>query len=384
MKNLGEKLSVGLLFDDTLDSSDGVAQQVKRLGEYFIKNGHRVVYLCGQSTLQDWAGGKVYSLSRNLGVKFNGNRLSMPVLSRKKLIKRVLEKEKLDVVHAQMPYSPLMAQRVIKLAHKNSAIIATFHILPSGWLSKVGTRLLKIIQLRSLKKIDSFISVSASAAQFSRKTMGVESVVIPNMVDISKFKTDKNISVEPGKIVFLGRLVKRKGCEQLIRAFAKLAEDDSDAFLAVAGNGPDRLELERLVRQLKLKDRVSFLGFVDEEDKPRLLASAEIACFPSLYGESFGIVLIEAMAAGAGVILAGDNPGYRCVIGEQPDLLVDPTDSADFARKLKLLRNDTALRQRMHQWQASHVKQYDVNVVGKQVENVYFRTIAKRSKTIDN
>ncbi len=384
MKNPGEKLSVGLLFDDTLDSSDGVAQQVKRLGEYFVKNGHRVVYLCGQSTLQDWAGGKVYSLSRNLGVKFNGNRLSMPVLSRKKLIKRVLEKEKLDVVHAQMPYSPLMAQRVIKLAHKNSAIIATFHILPSGWLSKVGTRLLKIIQLRSLKKIDSFISVSASAAQFSRKTMGVESVVIPNMVDISKFKTDKNISVEPGKIVFLGRLVKRKGCEQLIRAFAELAEDDSDAFLAVAGNGPDRLELERLVRQLKLKDRVSFLGFVDEEDKPRLLASAEIACFPSLYGESFGIVLIEAMAAGAGVILAGDNPGYRCVIGEQPDLLVDPTDSADFARKLKLLRNDTALRQRMHQWQASHVKQYDVNVVGKQVENVYFRTIAKRSKTIDN
>ncbi len=384
MKNPGEKLSVGLLFDDTLDSNDGVAQQVKRLGEYLIKNGHRVVYLCGQSTLQDWAGGKVYSLSRNLRVRFNGNRLSTPILSRKKLIKKVLEKEKLDVIHVQMPYSLLMAQRVIKLAHKNSAIIATFHILPSGWLSKAGTRLLRIIQLRSLKKIDSFISVSASAAKFSRKTMGVESVVIPNMVDISKFKSGKNTPSEPGKIVFLGRLVRRKGCEQLIRAFAGLAKDDSGASLVIAGDGPDRLKLESLVRYLKIAHRVSFLGFINDEDKPELLASAEIACFPSLYGESFGIVLIEAMAAGSGVILAGNNPGYRCVIGEQPDLLVDPTDSVGFTRKLRVLRNNAALRQRMHQWQTSHVRQYDVNVVGKQVEDVYFQTIAKRSKTIDN
>src|SRR5581483_312331 len=103
---------------------------------------------------------------------------------------------------------------------------------------------------------------------------------------------------EPHKIVFLGRLVERKGVKYLIKAFNLLERNLPDAHLVIAGDGPQRPALEALVKEYNLQAKVSFLGYIEEEDKPSILASAAVACFPSLYGESFGIVLAEAMAAG--------------------------------------------------------------------------------------
>ena len=379
-----EKLAIGFLYDDTLDSNDGVAQQVKRLGEWLGQNGHQVVYLCGESTATQWAGGKVYSLARNIKVKFNGNRLSMPLMSSGKQISAVLAEANPDVLHVQMPYSPVMSQRAINRAYKTTGIVGTFHILPSGFISSFGARLLRLIQGRSLKKINVAIAVSQAAADFEQKTLGLSAKVIPNMVDLAKFRQNAATKQHSNRIVFLGRLVKRKGCEELIRAFSLLTQTNSDAELVIAGDGAERPMLEKLVASLDLANKVTFLGFIKEEDKSRILGEAAIACFPSLYGESFGIVLIEAMAAGSGIVLAGNNPGYTSVMGEQPKLLVDPTNTKLFAERLAELLDDKQQAAQLHNWQESHIKQYDVNVVGQQILAAYQEAIAKKTKTRDN
>jgi len=380
----GQKLKIALVFDDTLDSSDGVAQYVKGLGGWLSSRGHEVTYLVGQSKTESWQGGKVYSLSKNLHVRWNGNRLSISILPRLGLIKKVLGSSQFDVVHVMVPYSPFMAKQVIKRVNQGTAVIGTIHIFPASWLSVVGSKLLKVIYGRSLKRFDQLLSVSSAAKQYGEQVFRIKSRILPNVVDVSSFSGQPAEKDNAPKVVFLGRLVKRKGCQYLIKAFAELKNQFPDAELVIAGNGPMREELEKMSRGLGVADSVKFLGYIDEKDKPALLASADIACFPSLYGECFGIVLIEAMAAGAGVVLGGDNPGYRSVLGQHEVLLVDPKNIKAFSDRLGLLLSDKELATDMHTWQNQQINQYDVNVVGDQLVSIYQQAIAKRLKSRHN
>jgi phosphatidylinositol alpha-mannosyltransferase len=135
---------------------------------------------------------------------------------------------------------------------------------------------------------------------------------------------------------------------------------------------------------LQLQDKIKFLGFIEEEDKADLLASADIVCFPSLGGESFGIVLLEAMAAGAGVVIGGDNVGYRTVLGKRPDLLFNPKNPLELAGKLSGLFENKEIVKELHAWQQLEVKKYDVNVVGPRLLNIYASAIANRTLKRDN
>lgn len=382
MEEKSQKLSIGLLYDDSLDSSDGVAHQVKELGSWLSARGHRVVYLCGQSNTKEWSGGKVYSLARNIKVAFNNNRLSIPLISRSREIRSMLDTEKLDVIHVQMPYSPLMAQRVISRAYKTTAIVGTFHIFPASHLVSIGSRILRLIQIRSLKKIQPIIAVSSAAQQFAKRAFGIDTVVIPNMVDINKLNYSGSQKSDTQKIVFLGRLVDRKGCKQLLEAAALLIKQNSEfnsIQIIIGGRGPKETQLKVLAKTLGIEDKVEFKGFIKDKDKSEFLAQADIACFPSLYGESFGIVLIEAMAAGAKVVLGGANPGYASVLGDQQELLIDPDNTQMFADRLKKLLTDQSTISKLNSWQVGAVKQYDVNVVGAKIETIYHLAIANKA-----
>ncbi len=383
MPNIPRPLKIGFVFDDSLDSSDGVAQYVKTLGGWLSGRGHEVRYLVGETKAGEWAGGQIYSLSRNQPVTFNGNRLSTPRPASRRRIKQVLSDEQFDVLHVQVPYSPLLGGRVINTASRQMAIIGTFHILPAKrWIS-FGARSMAVLQWRSLHRFAQLLAVTPAAAKFARSSLGLPSEVMPNVVDLRRLRSTK-IANQADKIVFLGRLVERKGARQLLAAFAELHRHRPTAQLVIAGDGPERPALERWVVQHGLADSVEFLGFIDESAKPGLLASAAIACFPSLYGESFGIVLIEAMAAGAGVVLGGDNPGYRSVLGPRQQLLVDPRDSRAFADRLELLLSDQTLAKRLHAWQTDYVKQFDVAVVGPKIEAIYAAAVALKGKTGHN
>jgi len=386
MAKRNEKLRVGFLFDDTLDSNDGVAQYVKTLGAWLSSQGHEVSYLVGQTKMTNWAGGRVISLARNLPVAFNANRLSIPLPASGRRINKLLSKQKFDVLHVQVPHSPFMSQKVINRAGQKTAIVGTFHILPSGRLASWGSRVLRIAYLLGLRRFDLMLSVSLPAAAFAKKFFGVDSQVLPNVVNHARYEAVGSSAKQKSRngILFLGRLVPRKGCVQLLEAFSLLHKHHPNVRLTIAGDGPERKKLEKVIAQQGLTDAVNFLGYVEEQQKPQLLRGAKLVCFPSLYGESFGIVLIEAMAAGAGVVLGGNNPGYRSVLAQQPELLVNPNDTTAFARRLELLLNDEFLRRRLGSWQAKHVKQYDVNKVGPQIVEVYRQAIANRRQKRHN
>lgn len=385
MKKGQKNLSIGFCYDDSLDRADGVSQYVKTVGAWLSDQGHEIHYLVGESKIKTWHGAPVYSLAKNLRVAFAGNRLSMPLVPKLGQIKKIIERTDLDILHVQVPYSPLMAQIIINCTRPETALVGTFHIYPANGAGHIGSKLLKTVYGRSFRRIDKLLSVSSAAQAFAKSAFGAESTILPNMVNLSLFNQSSNNKHPNGKhIVFLGRLVKRKGPKQLLEAFSELARKVPDARLTIAGDGPMRSELQAYVKLKKIDKKITFLGFVSEQDKPKILASADIACFPSLFGESFGIVLIEAMAASAGVVIGGNNPGYTSVLGARPEVLFDPANGQELAGKLEEFLNNRQLFDDVHAWQAQHVKNYDVQVVGPKLVKIYNEAIAKARRKVDN
>ena len=376
-------LKIGLVLDTSLDQPDGVQQYVVGIGEWLRSQGHDVHYLVGQTKRTDLP--NIHSLARNIGVRFNGNRTTIPLPTNRQSLKAFLMIEKFDVLHVQMPYSPFMAQRLINAASPSTAVIGTFHVAPYSRIVTAGNRALGVWLRPSLKRFDKIISVSSAASDFAKSTFGVESVVLPNVIDYDLFNKAKPLNEYKDKtitILFLGRLVQRKGCQLLLESIARLAKyDDLPPFrLVICGKGPLLNKLEKFVKDNKLENHVSLVGFISEEDKPRYYASADISVFPSSAGESFGIVLLEAMASGKAAVLAGDNPGYRTVMGPQPDLLFDPYSERALSDLLALYLRHPKLRQRAKKWGEDYTKHFDVNIVGKKLEDIYAEALRKRPK----
>ncbi len=378
-----KKLVVGLVIDTSIDRNDGVQQYVKTVGQWLSKRGHKVYYLTGKSDNEQYGGNPIISLSKSIEVKFNANRLNMPLPANKAGINKILRDVSFDILHIQMPYAPWLAGRIVKACSPKTAVVGTFHILPAGRLHAESSRLLAAVVRRIDQRYDAIMSVSKPAAEFAKKIFGYDTIVIPNVVELKRYKNlSSSSAVQQGHIVFLGRLVKRKGVMHLLKAFKQLHQAHPEARLTIAGTGPLLPTLERYASDNRLSDVVVFAGYVSEHDKPALLASAQIACFPALYGESFGIVLIEAMAAGSEVVIGGDNPGYRSVLGERPELLVDPKNCELLTAKLEYFLVNAKRRNSAQKWQQNHVVQYDIDLVGQKIEQQYYLAIAKRQENI--
>jgi phosphatidylinositol alpha-mannosyltransferase len=367
-----KKLKIGLILDDTLDTTDGVQQYVLSLGDWLSNKGHEVHYLVGQTTRKDID--NVHSMAKNIKVKFNQNRLSIPLPTSKSSVKKKLEELDLDILHIQMPYSPLFAGRVIDACGEKTKIVGTFHIVPASKLHYISSKGLSYLNYRTSKKFSKIICVSTAAEQFAKAAFGYDSVVVPNVVNLEKF-SHKPIKRSVPTIVFLGRLVERKGCKQLLDALMVLQEIYHDKYtVIIAGKGPLKTELEMYSIKNNIKN-IRFVGFVSEAQKPKLLAGADIAVFPSTGGESFGIVLIEAMAAGSRVILGGNNEGYRTVLDDYPDLLIDPNNPLTFAERIKYYLEHKDARERAYNWAQQAIEQYSVENVGKKILSIYRKAI---------
>ncbi len=367
-------MKIGFVLDDSLDRTDGVQQYVLTLGQWFSTQGHEVHYLVGHTMRQDLP--NIHSLSRTLRVKANQNQLSIPLRASTRRVRELLRYEQFDVLHVQMPYSPALAAKVINQAPPQTAIIGTFHILPFSRLEAVGTRALGWMLRRSLKRFDRIVSVSEPAAVFARQSFHIQTEVLPNAVDLSHFQGGKKLGqYDDGKlnVVYLGRLVARKGCLHLLEALVHLRDgvDLGRLRVIIAGTGPLEHQLKQFAAKHHLLQIVEFVGYVSEKDKPDYLATADIAVVPSTGGESFGIVLVEAMAAGADVIVAGDNPGYRFVLSGSEEQLVNPQDTAAFARTLTYFLQDSAARKRAKNHQANLMAAYDVRQVGTKLLDIY-------------
>ncbi len=374
-------MKIGFVLDDSLDKPDGVQQYILTLGHWFMSHGHEVHYLVGETKRADIP--NVHSLSRNYAVRFNQNRMSTPLPARREALRSLLNQEKFDVLHVQVPYSPFLAGRLMKLASSQTAVIGTFHIVPYSWLERTASRFLGAYLWRNSRRFDEVVSVSPPAARFARSAFRLRSTVVPNTINTTLLADGKALKkYADGKlnIVFLGRLVERKGCRQLLQAIQLLHKKGQlhNTRVLICGKGPLEAELKQYVHEHHLGSLVHFEGFISEIDKPDYLASAHLAVFPSLGGESFGIVLIEAMAAGAQVVLGGNNIGYRSVLGKHPLQLITPTHTEAFAHSLKHFIDSATARTAAKRWQQAAVKQYDIETVGQTLLHKYASAIAKR------
>lgn len=374
-------MKIGFVVDDTLDKPDGVQQYVLALGRWFASQGHEVHYLAGESRRTDIP--NIHSMSRNISVRFNGNRLAIPLPTPKRVIQRLLDQEDFDVLHVQTPHSPFMAQRVVCAASTQTAIIATFHILLHNSLAARLNSVLGRVLRPSLRRMDAIVAVSEAAKIFADKSFKITTSVIPNTIDLQPFFGSRPMDTyaDMRTIVYLNRLEPRKGCTYLLQAINELVHvlhEPTPFRVVICGKGSQAEGLRRFVSEHGLESWVTFTGFVTEADKCRYLASADIAVYPSIGGESFGIVLLEAMAASPGVVLAGNNPGYASVMSEFPDQLFDPKDTNKLARMISgWLRDDKGRAQRATT-QRTYTERFDVPIIGARLLEVYEAALRER------
>lgn len=372
---------VALVLDDTLDSTDGVQQYVLNVGKWLTAQGHEVHYLVGETKRTDIP--NVHVLARNVKAGFNQNRMSIPLPASGRKIREIMERERFDVIHVQMPYSPLLAGKIIMAARPFTAVVGTFHVAPyARWIYE-ASRLFRMILTRSLWRFDAVMSVSETAQSYAKNIFKIDSTVVPNAIDLTPFNGAKAIKRYAAglNIMFFGRLVERKGCMQFLKAVYRLHYDKAipkNCRVLVCGKGHMEAQLKEFVSLHDLTDLVTFVGFVSEDEKANYLACGDVIVYPSTGGESFGIVLLEGMAAGRGVVIGGDNPGYRGVMHERPEALFNPNDEEAFADKIGQYLTDAAARKQATVWQRSFVQRFDIPYVGQQIVAVYDEALHQR------
>jgi phosphatidylinositol alpha-mannosyltransferase len=384
---MGTVLRIGLVIDDGLDKPDGVQQIVLTLGRRLAALGHEVHYVTSTTERTDLP--HLHVLGRTVSVRFNGNRLRSPLPARRADVRRLLAEVPFDVLHVTMPYSPLLAGRVVSAAPPRTAVVGQFVIYPQDRLTRWGIRALGLAERRRLRRFDAISALSEAARESVREAYGRDVPVIGGPVELGAPAGGAPAGAPAGsppppagdgrpvRIVFLGRLVERKGPRELLAAAAAMPAG-RPWTLTLAGRGPLLDDLRERARAAGIADRVDFPGFVAEEDKAALLAGADVVVLPSTGGESFGMSVVEALADAGGVVLAGDNPGYRTPMAGLEDQLVDPRDTAAFARTLARWVDDPAARTAARAPQRAAAQRFDAGEITAQTLAWYEAAIAAR------
>lgn len=367
-------MTIGLVCPYNITRGGGVQECVIHTRQELKARGHEVYILTPQPW--DYVSGApegVVFIGAATQVKTLHTTSQISVSASNDVIDDVLQQHNFDVLHFHEPWVPVVSRQI--LSRSTCPNIATFHArLPDTVVSKTFEKVITPYTKSILKYINLYTAVSDAAATYIQSVTKVPIQIIPNGIDLAKY-TFNQVNRNSNEILYIGRLEKRKGVKYLIEAYGLLKKRLPSVKLVIAGDGPDRQKLEDQVSEYDISD-VSFLGHVSEEVKLKLLKEASLFCSPALYGESFGIVLLEAMASGLPTI-AGDNPGYSSVMQQRGLIsLVSPKNSTDFARRMELFLSDKTLVQDWQNWAKEYVKQFDYRQVVDQYLELY-RQIAK-------
>lgn len=351
----------------------GVNEHIIQLDRRFQAMGHQTRILA--ATSNDYGeddDGHVYRVGQALPIPSNGStaRVTLSPLVINK-VRQFLDTEEFDVIHLHEPLAPVLPLAV--LLFSRSANVGTFHAARSSNIFYLYT---KAILDMFFGKLDARVAVSNAAREFADSHFPGDYEIVPNGINLGEFSRDikplPRLMDGRKNILFVGRYNEsRKGFRYLLRAFPMVREQFPDARLIVVGNG-NHERYERFLQQHNIKD-VLFTGFTDPQTKARYYASADVFCAPSTGRESFGIILVEAMASGIPVV-ASAIPGYQGVIRNgETGILVEPKDEHSLALGLVRALSDSDLRQKITHNALEDVKQYDWDRVANRLLNVYQR-----------
>ncbi|MFF1512103.1 glycosyltransferase family 4 protein [Streptomyces sp. NPDC058326] len=370
-------MKIGIVCPYSWDVPGGVQFHIRDLAEHLVRLGHKVSVLApsdDDTPLPPY----VVSAGRAVPVSYNGSvaRLSFGFLSAAR-VRRWLHDGTFDVVHIHEPTSPSLGLLTCWAAQ--GPIVATFHT--SNPRSRAMIAAYPILQ-PALEKISARIAVSEYARRTLVEHLGGDAVVIPNGVDVDFFARAEPKKEWQGETLgFIGRIDEpRKGLPVLMRALPRILTERPGARLLVAGRGDEEEAVASLPRELR--SRVEFLGMVSDEDKARLLRSVDVYVAPNTGGESFGIILVEALSAGAPV-LASDLDAFAQVLdqGAAGELFTNEDADALADAAIRLL-GDEERRDELSARGSAHVRRFDWTTVGADILAVY-ETVADGAAAVD-
>ncbi|MFP3975187.1 MAG: glycosyltransferase family 4 protein [Chloroflexota bacterium] len=352
----------------------GVNHHVFCLGDNFTRMGHEVKYILPSSKPEKSPTNRtVYFVGRPIPIHASGSISRAPVSPKLFLsgrIPEILEQEKFDVVHLHEPLFPPLTTACLR--YSKTVNIGTFHASRArSW----GYWFWKPVLNRWVPNLHGRIAVSHLAQDFINHYFPSECTIIPNGIDWQRFATPAPPFEEfkDGKIniLFVGRQEKRKGFDYLIDAYRRVKQQNPNTrLIAVGPQGWGHWKYDLAVKRYGLKD-VFFAGHVSWSDLARYYQTADICCAPAISSESFGIVLLEAMASGKPVV-ASNIEGYASVANRNVDsLLVRPKDSETLAAAINLLIKDKPLRERLGANGRIKAQQYSWDRVARSVMNYY-------------
>ncbi len=351
----------------SFDVAGGVQAHIVDLARAFIERGHKVSVLAPASPeteLPDF----VVSAGKALAIPYNGSvaRLSFGPKQAAKVKQWLLDND-FDVLHIHEPNAPSLSMLALMIAE--GPIVATFHTSTTKSLALSTAKGF----LRPMhEKIRGRIAVSELARRWQVESLGSDAVEIPNGVEVPTFAHAPYLEgyPRPGKsILFLGRYDEpRKGMDVLLGALPSIVERHPDVEVLVVGRGDD----EKLLKQAgDLASHVRLLGAVTDAEKASAMRSADVYVAPNLGGESFGIVLVEAMAAGT-VVVASKLDAFRRVLRDgQAGKLIPIGDSDALADAVSEVLSDEGVRRRLIGYANEVVAEYDWPVVAEQIMRVY-------------
>jgi phosphatidylinositol alpha-mannosyltransferase len=362
-------MRIGLVCPYDWDVPGGVQEHVRGLADALIDLGHHVSVIAPAAEDEPIEPGYVVAAGRAVPVPYNGSvaRLAFGFLSASR-VRRWLKEGDFDVVHVHEPAAPSLS--LLACWVSDGPLVATVHT------AMVHSRVLHVatpILQSALEKINGRIAVSEAARTTLVEHLGGDAVLIPNGVSVRRYEKAEPLPGWPGDggtLGFLGRMDEpRKGLSVLLAAFTQLAADRPGLRLLVAGPGDAGEALEQV--PARFRDRVVVLGQVSDADKVRVYHSVDVFCAPNTGGESFGIVLAEAMAAGAPIV-ASDLDAFRRVLrGGRAGELFENGNPADLAAAAARLLDDPARRAALAVAARLAVRDYDWAVVARDVLRVY-------------
>jgi phosphatidyl-myo-inositol alpha-mannosyltransferase len=361
-----ENMRVAIVCPYAWDRPGGVQSHVRSLARTLRARGHDVQIIAPSSERNGRRGDDVTLIGRAIGIPANGSIAPIafgPIASIG--VRRALESFRPDVMHLHEPLIPSLS--LLALAGLRAPSVGTFHASADSSLAYRAARR----GLRgAMRRLHVRTAVSDQAKALIARYFPGEYLLTPNGIDAGSFVSGEPLELGAGKkVLFFGRIERRKGLDVLIQGMTRLR--DLDARLVVGGTGPQERPARLLARRLAVP--AQWLGHVAEGDVGRLLRSVDLLCAPGLGGESFGYVVVEAMAAGTPVVCS-DLPGYRAVAAGAAEL-VPPGQPGPLADVLRRVLSDREAAARMGQAGTRLAGMYDWKRLVVGVERAYEQAI---------
>ena len=365
-------MKIGLISFHSFLYPGGVKKHVLGLHKEFKKKGIESKIIAPRRAKEEDYGRDVILLGTSFPVNFSGTRADFCVNFNPLAIQKILKKEKFDILHFHNFGLPSTFQILERSRVLN---ILTFHanIGRSEFLKNFPV-FLYLFRKIAQWKIDGIIGVASLNLELFRKYSGSKTV-ISNGIDFEEFNSKisrlKKFSDDKINILFVGRIEERKGLIYLLKAYQILSKKFSNLRLIIVGEGDLKKECQAWAQSQNLKE-VYFEGQVRDKELPSYYRSCDIFVSPAIFGESFGIVLLEAMASGAPVV-AFANQGYKELLGGKKGekFLVKPRAFRALAEKIEILIKNPDLRQEMGEWGEIEAKNYSWPKIADQILDFY-------------